>query len=385
MSTDIFPKVVITGDYFCNRENEREELGAYILKGRHTWLQAHRRHGKTSLVAQCVEDLQHSHSLYYSRVFLSFSIDEAACIRKIIKSIDSIIHAFFNAHEPEQPLGEKMIRFASLLSEVFRKLQPTISLQNNRPVISTAKNFDIVALEDALAGLNALAAKFDFRAVLFIDEFQEIAKLKEHLMLESTIREQVEDATHLTFIFAGSEKTLMQQAFTNKKRPLYKHLQPFEVKRISTPCYHKHLNKLARDRWQHPMDEDAFETLMFLTQRHPYYVNFLCDELWKKEMPPTRHDVEEAWNVVVYKAKREGAYQDSALTLNEIRVITGIANGFTQNMTRKDVVRSLDMAASSIQSTLKALIEKGFIDENEDGYYVIDPGLATFALRQAGN
>lgn len=48
------------------------------------------------------------------------------------------------------------------------------------------------------------------------------------------------------------------------------------------------------------------------------------------------------------------------------------------------MVRSLNMAASSIQATIKALIERDFIDENEDGYYVIDLGLATFAIKQAG-
>lgn len=384
MNIDIFPKVVITGDYFCNREKERGELGSYILKGRHTWLQAHRRHGKTSLVAQTVEDLKKSQPIFYSRVFLSFSIDEAACIRKIIKSIDSIIYDFFRHHEPEQQLGEKIVRFGSLLSEVFRKIQPSISLQNNRPVISTSKTYDIVALEESLAGLNALAAKFNYRAVLFIDEFQEIAKLKEHLILESTLREQVEDATHLTFIFAGSEKTLMQQTFTNKKRPLYKHLQPFEVKRISAKCYHSHLNNLAQERWQTVIAKDPLERILFFTQRHPYYVNFLCDELWKSDSTPSIDDVDAAWDTVVYKAKREGAYEDKELTLNEMRVITGIAQGFTKNMTRKDVVRSLNMAASSIQATLKALIDKDFIDENEDGFYVIDPGLATFALRQVG-
>jgi DNA-binding MarR family transcriptional regulator len=87
---------------------------------------------------------------------------------------------------------------------------------------------------------------------------------------------------------------------------------------------------------------------------------------------------------VVYKAKHEGAYEDKELTLYEMRVITIKAQGFTKNMTRKDVVRSLNMAASSIQATLKALIDKDFILENEDGFYVIDPGLATFAIRQVG-
>lgn len=220
--------------------------------------------------------------------------------------------------------------------------------------------------------------------MLFIDEFQEIAKLKEHLILESTLREQVEDATHLTFIFAGSEKTLMQQTFTNKKRPLYKHLQSFEVKRISAKCYHSHLNNLAQERWQTVIAKDPLERILFFTQRHPYYVNFLCDELWKSDSTPSIDDVDAAWDTVVYKAKREGAYEDKELTLNEMRVITGIAQGFTKNMTRKDVVRSLSMAASSIQATLKAIIDKDFIDENEDGFYVIDPGLATFALRQVG-
>lgn len=110
-------------------------------------------------------------------------------------------------------------------------------------------------------------------------------------------------------------------------------METFEVKRISAECYYSHLNNLAQERWQADITGETLERIIFYSQRHPYYVNFLCDELWKSDSPPSIADVDAAWDNIVYKAKREGAYEDKQLTLNEMRVITGIAKGFTKNMT----------------------------------------------------
>ncbi|MDH5378973.1 MAG: hypothetical protein OEX00_11675, partial [Gammaproteobacteria bacterium] len=52
MEKEYFPLWQATGDAFCNRVAERYELKQHLIAGRHTWLMAPRRYGKSSLIAQ---------------------------------------------------------------------------------------------------------------------------------------------------------------------------------------------------------------------------------------------------------------------------------------------------------------------------------------------
>lgn len=61
-----------------------------------------------------------------------------------------------------------------------------------------------------------------------------------------------------------------------------------------------HLNK-AQERcgnvsWMIKM----IDRIMELSERHPYYVNYPCDEVWSRDKHiPTIKDVDSAWDMVV--------------------------------------------------------------------------------------
>src|SRR5580658_2974736 len=57
---ELFPRGIALGNAFCNRERERAQLAANLLAGRprHTWISGRRRHGKSSLIAQVLQDVQ---------------------------------------------------------------------------------------------------------------------------------------------------------------------------------------------------------------------------------------------------------------------------------------------------------------------------------------
>jgi hypothetical protein len=92
MTVDYFPKTTVTGLAFCNRVQERKNLSKYIDMGRHVWIQAHRRHGKTSLVEQTIADMKLNSDIAYSRCHLRFASDLESCIRKLVQSIDELIY-----------------------------------------------------------------------------------------------------------------------------------------------------------------------------------------------------------------------------------------------------------------------------------------------------
>lgn len=50
----------VTGESFCNRQKEQQELRRYMQASQNVLLYSHRRHGKTSLIQQVFESFNNS-------------------------------------------------------------------------------------------------------------------------------------------------------------------------------------------------------------------------------------------------------------------------------------------------------------------------------------
>lgn len=388
MSLDLFPKTKVTGAAFCNRELERKKLAHYIDVGRHCWIQEYRRHGKTSLVEQTIVDIRAEGKikLEYARIHLRFASDIDNIAKKLIMAVDTLTRKILTSKLDNSNLSELLSKGGEILTTVFQRLTPSVNLQGTKLNVSTTQVYDLDSLESALRGLDRLAKKFDVRAVIFIDEFQEIGKVNNFMQVESTIRECLEDAECTTYILAGSERTLMAQALiADKNRPLYNHTQILELSRISKEKYSEHLNGLAVERWGCKLHEDTFNKIMFYTQRHPYYVNCLCDEIWMMDTLPSESEVKEAWKYIVQIASRENAHEITAMSPNERKVVISIARGVNTKMTSSAAANKIKLATSSIDRAIQSLIKKDTIaiEAKTRAYYVVDPAIAMIAIQES--
>src|SRR5436190_497213 len=70
-----------------------------------------------------------------------------------------------------------------------------------------------------------------FRALIVLDEFQDVTKVKEmDAVLRSHIQFQGEVAS---FVFAGSEPGMMRELFERQERPLYGQAVPMRLERLA--------------------------------------------------------------------------------------------------------------------------------------------------------
>lgn len=379
---DLFPKSVVTGEAFCDRSKERKQLATYILTGRHVWLQAHRRHGRASLVAKTIEDVSREHKVAYSCCHLRFASDVESTIKKITQSIDGLISQILMASNSDDAQGVSIQRMTDILHNTFRQIKPSIMLHGTQPIISITEVYDLSGLEDAFYGLDKLAAAFGVRATLMIDEYQEIGKVKKGIEIESVIHQAVENLHSTTVIFSGSEKALMQQAMDDNKRPFSNQLQPVLLNPISATAYRTWLNQFATDKWGKNLSKVAFSKIMLFTQRHPYYVNALCAELWESDKTPTEQCVMDSWDEIVSSYSKEDAYEIRSLTPNDKKVVISIAKGSNTKMTSASVSIKLGIAASSISFALDSLVKRDIIDKNKEVYFIVNPALAALLERE---
>lgn len=232
-----------------------------------------------------------------------------------------------------------------------------------------------VVISETLLLLEKLLIEKNKKAVIFLDEFQEIDRISKQRGIEGAFRTAAQEMQCLSLIFSGSVRSLLLSMFENENRPLYKLCRKIKLDRIAENDYEKHIQKIAMDTWGKQLEQDTFNRIMELSNRHPYYVNYLCDILWEAcQQLPEIKDVENAWASVVIEEWSDALRELSDLPIGQRRLLKYIANNTIKNIQSQETCATLSMPASSISTAVHVLIEKDYIEQNKSGHYnVINP------------
>ena len=309
-----FPTGIVTGSAFCNREKEREFLKKRLDQNAHVVMMSPRRYGKSSLIAQFTHD-QH---IPFASVDLlpatSGKYVKNAIVDAVSQLLDAIMPKIKNAQQ-------KLMRY-------FDNMNPVIELSafgqkiKLRPDDKTHEE----SIMKLLMNLDEAAKALNQRLIFVMDEFQQIALLEESHALEASIRHAVERSKNVFYVFSGSNRTLLEEMFENKSRPLYHLCDEMKLNRIDKMHYEAFIQKAAQKNWKKNIAMESVSKILLLTECHPYYVNKLCRSLWDADFPPDGDDVEKTWLQYVDVQKSDWVSDMIArLTLNQRAVLIGLA------------------------------------------------------------
>ncbi len=197
-----FPRGIAFGKSFCNRKAERSRLAKNIKTGQHTLLISPRRYGKTSLVKYAAEEMK----VLYGEADLFVAIDAERIQQRLIAGIKTILEKI---NSPiEQVLG--------IIRDHFKKhhSQWTVGTQGVQLSLLPGKDYDpATAILEALTALEAVLTKKKQRAVLFIDEVQEVGQVAAGKGIEGAIRHVAQETKYLSLVFSGSQRHLLTSMF----------------------------------------------------------------------------------------------------------------------------------------------------------------------------
>ena len=138
--------------------------------------------------------------------------------------------------------------------------------------------------------------------------------------------------------------------------------------------YKTHLNKISKLTWDKALTPKVIDAIMECTNRHPYYVNYLCDILWDgREAPPKVADVKRAWKIVLEEEWRDALKEISLLSLNQRRILKYIAKNEVTGMTSQESSQQLELPVSTISSVAESLVDKDYAEVEDGVYKIIDP------------
>lgn len=369
---NLFPLGLATGPAFCNRRRERQRLAANILGAQHTWLTARRRFGKSSLVSQVLLDLATRRRPRVDSAYVDLLV-----VSNVASLEDSLRQAVAELTARIVPQNRRVL---ATLEGVFRAFRPELAITSKGMEVRLKSDDPSVAsVQNLLSGLDELAAIYKRRAVLVLDEFQQLARIRSSAATEGAIRHVAQRASALSFVFLGSERSLLAQMFEDESRPLFRLCERIELDRIEAADYGAFLQDAAKWRWKSRLSETAVNKVLELSQRHPYYLNALCRRLFMKTRRPGSATVVKEWAGLVDQERHRATQIVVDMSANQRALLAQLARTPTDQPSAHTFLATVGLPSASLLQALAALERRDLVHADADGVYrLVDPVMASY-------
>jgi len=352
----------ISKEFFCDREAETRELVSNIINWRNSVLVSPRRMGKSGLISHtyCQTEISKTFECFYIDIYASSSLDDFVLMlgKEITRRL--------------QPRGSKFVeRFFSVVTSIRGSFSadpitgsPSFDLSIGEPSSSSK------TLEQLFAFLESSKRP----CVVAIDEFQQIADYPDGVKTIAALRTLVQSCRQTRFIFAGSNRRMMDKLFNNPSEPFFMSCSPVSLGAIDKGKYRKfsqnHFSNAGKS-----LKSECFDAVYDRFEGHTWYVQYVLNRL--------------------YEMTREGETAETEMIGQALEHILGVFDVTFQNLFCRysDRQRYLLLAvaregkvtgilsskfinshrlgsSSSVQAALKALLEDESIIRNGDVYHV---------------
>ena len=344
--------------YFCNREKETVNLINALENGRNATLISIRRLGKTGLIHHSLSKLKRDFDCVYVDIMATSTLTE-------------FTEAFGKAvlNQLEHPIAKSW----NTISGLFRKIKPVFSLDplNGVPQLE----FDLkssteseITLEDIFKFLEKRKRK----VIVALDEFQQVAGYPEK-KTEALLRTHIQRLKNVRFVFAGSQKHLLTAMFNDASRPFYQSTEFMYLKRIEKDAYAKFITRhftLASKKITSPCIDEILEW----TKVHTFYVQALCNKLYSLSEKNIDNKILQRMCFDIL-TQNEGTFINykNLLPTQQWNLLKAIAKeDAVSRLNQKSFLNKYHLSASSVQRSIKALLQREMVVEEEGVYQVYD-------------
>ena len=353
----------VSAKYFCDRVEETKELTSAFVNGRNLALISPRRMGKTGLIHHCYAQpqIKNRYHTFFIDIYATGSLKEFVYIfgKQIFETLKSRGRKF----------TEQFFATIASLRPAF-KLDPV----TGAPVFDIGLG-EIRHPEKSLDEIFSYLEKADKPCIVAFDEFQQIARYPEKNM-EAILRTHVQRCTNTTFVFAGSQRHMMQNMFYSASRPFYQSVSPINLGPIDLEEY----TRFAAGHFKAARKEITAECvarIYHLFDGHTWYIQNILNRLYEQVEPGEELTMDMADHVLHKTVENNRIIYQGMLSMlpeRQKEVLIAISKeGKAQEITSTEFIRKHAlMSPSSVQTAARTLLEKEFITKENNTYEVYD-------------
>jgi len=354
----------VEGDNFCDREGETKELCRDIFNSQNVIIFSQRRFGKTSLVKRVL-------NICRKKGIITIYVDLFPAL-----SEEDFVN-FYGKAILEATQGKVKSTLAKATT-FFKKLRPTATVEPSGNISwgVDMKGHEIMpALEDVLESINRVIYHKKKKAVVCFDEFQQIGLFKTD-KIQKMMRSVMQRHHNISYIFMGSKKHLIFDIFNNPNKPFYKSGKSFPLKKIEDDKILKFVSKKF-EQTRIKISDELIKEVIHKSESHPYYIQYLCHIVWERAVDKKRvskQDILECINTLLMRESSTYEVCWDSLTIRQRQTLIALAKGEKSEQIYSEEYRKKHSlgTTSTLDRTLKSLIDKDLIDKEKGSYSIID-------------
>ena len=356
---------VVTREHFADRVEELKILERDLLDGQTVFLISPRRYGKTSLISKLFGHLRKKGAIVVY-------VDLYRCA-SLTQFLNLYLNLLFKASET------KIGKITRSIGELFSSIRPKVSVTPDGSIhldlgISPVEKDLSKIIEEIIDLPYRIATRKKKKVIIAFDEFQEIRNFDGESM-EKTIRSVIQHHRQVGYLFAGSKKHIIKDMIYREDRAFYKAGKVIILGKINQSVFTRFIKKKF-EMTKLKIDSDVIKEVFNITNNCPYYVQYLCHELWDNYLNSKK--IEKSNIIVVLKkivTEESPIYVTiwNELTLHQRRLLQAIATSGGKNVFSQEfVIRNELNSTSSVQTSANLLMNKGILDRENGEYYIED-------------
>ena len=350
-------------EYFCDRVEETALLTNLLTNGNNVALMSPRRVGKTDLMKHCFQqdDVRDNYYCFIIDIYATNSLRDF--VNMFGKSI----------LEALKPKGRKVWEsFLSTLLSVRSEISFDI---NGNPVWGLGVG-SMTPPQTTLDEIFAYLRSADKHCLVAIDEFQQILYYTDR-NAEAALRTQIQQCPNANFIFAGSQRHLMSEMFLSPARPFYQSVVPMSLYPISLERYWAFANPQFAKNGNRQVTYKVVETVYQRFEGITANVQRMMNMLYMLTPKGETCDIDMIDRAIDTYLQLSSEYYAELLRQmpeKQRNVFLAIAaEGRVRSISGGKFAHKYHLpSASSVVSAVKGLLEKDFITQTDNVYYVYD-------------
>jgi AAA+ ATPase superfamily predicted ATPase len=364
---------IVRGEDFCNRRKEISALQNYIMDGYSVWLYSPRRYGKSSLIHKVFKDTEQVKTIYLD-LYNVKSLDDFC--KKYAAAIAKNLFSW----------GDELKLLLPKFSGYFKNLHPSVAFDETGSPSFRLEKSEIrsqLDVETILSIPHQISKKSKFPICIAFDEFQEIKRIEPFLI--NWMRSAFQHHDNISYIFLGSEQSLMEMIFTSDQSPFYEFAAKMNIEPIAKEEWFTFINQKFEDKGLSIFPENI-KTILQKSEGHPHFTQYFAYVVFdaiRSGMDQSAADFTELWMNRVIQSQSI-IFQDIYDQLTNIQrsVISGIAllredQELFSSATRDRLGLPV---SSSMVTALESLTKKGLITKRENQYRILNPILREWLL-----
>ena len=349
MNNPFYITGIIPEPYFCDRDKETSWMVRTLENKAHILLTSPRRMGKTQLIRHVFEQspVRDNYYTFYTDIYPTTSLNELVLF--LSKEIYSVL----------VPKGK------TVLNKFLAGLHSLAGSFGYDPVSNTPtfniKLGDIHSPELTLEEIFRYLEQADKPCIFAIDEFQQIANYPEK-NVEATLRTHIQRMNNCLFIYAGSNRHVLENMFNSAVKPFYNSAEQIYLDRIPKDIYTVFVEKQFANA-NRRITSEAASHAYDLFEGHTYYVHNVLHNAFAyidSDKTINEADINKTLSDILEEKGRTFASVMNQLNYQQKETLVAIAKeGKASGVTSVAYVKKHALKSpSSVQYAISTLLEK---------------------------